>query len=361
MVTYILTIHGQLVIASVLVFHTVVVYTSTETAGFMGLPGCSLGVIYPIDPIHSTTTLNAIECATICARTYGCFSVNACTRDDGAVTCDILGDVSGSGCGGMTSKNRCRHLQRKDAVALRASNPCKNGGTWTGSICICIAGYAGQYCGRYIHSCREAKELGVTGTGFYKVQPAASPVAYTVYCNCNAGTVWVFRRKNPVPSWCPGISYNRTWAEYKHGFGDVDCEYFLGLETIYRLCFYNQYQWNIYNEVQGPPPVASVYMESATLSPESTNYQLDMIRIFSNPWELGDDAFDDNDKPRRFCTWDRDCWGCAKTVGGGWWFKSNCQGGALTVSQDQLKWPVSGVDEVIDEAFLQLDQMDYVP
>ncbi|XP_046545788.1 ficolin-1-A-like [Haliotis rubra] len=330
-----------------------------DMADFIGLPGCSHQVVYAIDPFQSTTTLNAVECAMICARTFGCFSVNACKRDDGAVTCDILGDVSSSGCSGMTSKNGCRHLQRKDA--LRALNPCKNGGTWTGTICICIPGYAGQYCGRYIYSCKEGTELGVTGTGFYKVQPATSPVAFTVYCNCNAGTVWVFRRYNPVPSWCPGISYNRTWEEYKHGFGDVNCEYFLGLETIYQLNFYNQYQWNIYNVVEGTPSVASVYMESTTLTTEATDYQINLLSVFSRDHEWGDDAFDDSDKPRRFCTWDKDCWGCAKTVGGGWWFKSDCTGGALTAPLDQLKWPVRGVDKVIGQAFLQLDQMDLAP
>ena len=53
-----------------------------------------------------------------------------------------------------------------------------------------------------------------------------------------------------------GISLNRTWDEHKNGFGDMNGDFFLGLEKLYRITM--QYSiciqiWNkarklIYNE-----------------------------------------------------------------------------------------------------------------
>ena len=38
------------------------------------------------------------------------------------------------------------------------------------------------------------------------------------------------RRKLPF-----GISLNRTWDEHKNGFGDMNGDFFLGLEKLYRI------------------------------------------------------------------------------------------------------------------------------
>ncbi|XP_046568865.1 fibrinogen-like protein 1 [Haliotis rubra] len=198
--------------------------------------------------------------------------------------------------------------------------------------------------------------------GFYKIKPLGSPKTYTVYCNCEwVGTIYAFKRVIPPPRSCRPITYHRTWEEYKRGFGDIDCgEYFLGLETIYQLTMFEKLQWNIYNLVDGAPfKIASIYLENTVLESETTGYSLNFDRYFTLPDEYGDDAFRTLEKPRRFCTYDRDCWGCARQERGGWWFTRKCDGGALTAGPDMMYWPVHRVFKVINQTFLQLDHMSY--
>ncbi|XP_051858415.1 ficolin-2-like isoform X4 [Drosophila albomicans] len=70
-------------------------------------------------------------------------------------------------------------------------------------------------------------------TGFHMITiPKAQP--FIVSCESNlaeAGTGWtvIQRRKDG------SVDFNRTWAEYKEGFGNLEGEFFLGLEKIHLL------------------------------------------------------------------------------------------------------------------------------
>ncbi|XP_071086704.1 fibrinogen alpha chain-like [Haliotis cracherodii] len=331
------------------------------SSNYESFAGCKKGWVLPKRPFLVVTTVSLLNCAETCSRTSGCYSINACRQPDSSMRCILIADFSRNGCAGLEAMSNCRHLQNSQAVAMMAANPCFNGGSYINSACSCVWGFAGTTCERIVRGCREAYVLGVRGMGFYEIQPFGSPISYIVYCNCMwVGTIFAFKRIIPPPPSCQPISYNRTWDEYKKGFGDINCEYFLGLETIYQLNTYEKFQWNIYNLVDGKPfPAASIYLESTVLQSEATDYTIDFVRIFTRSFEHGDDAFDQSQKPRKFCTFDRDCGGCAGKEGGGWWFTTSCSGGAITAAADKMYWPVNGVDKVINETYIQLDHMLY--
>jgi hypothetical protein len=56
----------------------------------------------------------------------------------------------------------------------------------------------------------------------------------TVYCDMEMdGGGWiVIQRRNTSMGW---VHFNRTWAEYERGFGDLDGEFWIGLKNIYEL------------------------------------------------------------------------------------------------------------------------------
>ncbi|XP_003390107.1 PREDICTED: ryncolin-4-like [Amphimedon queenslandica] len=78
--------------------------------------------------------------------------------------------------------------------------------------------------------CKEVYERGNTCSGVYTVKPDELP-AFEVYCDMTNGSGWtVFqRRMNGL------VDFYRNWADYEKGFGDLNEEFWLGLNKINRL------------------------------------------------------------------------------------------------------------------------------
>uniref|UniRef100_A0A3B4UWQ5 Fibrinogen C-terminal domain-containing protein n=1 Tax=Seriola dumerili TaxID=41447 RepID=A0A3B4UWQ5_SERDU len=65
-------------------------------------------------------------------------------------------------------------------------------------------------------------------SGVYAVQPPGVKKPFMVYCEMRADGGWmVFQRRSGQ-----AVSFNRKWAEYKNGFGDVTKDHWLGLEKV---------------------------------------------------------------------------------------------------------------------------------
>ena len=76
--------------------------------------------------------------------------------------------------------------------------------------------------------CREVYERGCTREGVYTIDPKCpGQKPFQVYCS-NQYTVFQRRRNGAV-------EFNKTWEEYKNGFGDVNWEVWLGLQKIHCL------------------------------------------------------------------------------------------------------------------------------
>ena len=69
-------------------------------------------------------------------------------------------------------------------------------------------------------------------SGVYTIDPDGLG-AFDVYCNqSTAGGGWTVIQRRLDGS----VDFNRTWCDYKHGFGDKNNgEYWLGLDKINRL------------------------------------------------------------------------------------------------------------------------------
>ncbi|CAH3183430.1 unnamed protein product, partial [Porites lobata] len=120
---------------------------------------------------------------------------------------------------------------------LCASQPCLNNGTCymgyteKNYVCACTAGFKGENCEQVYSSCAEVYEAGLRTSGVYTIDPDDAG-AFDVYCDqTTAGGGWTVVQKRLDGS----VDFYRGWDDYKRGFGNLNGEFWLGLEKIHRL------------------------------------------------------------------------------------------------------------------------------
>ena len=138
------------------------------------------------------------------------------------------------------------------------------------------------------------------------------------------------------------VDFYRNWTDYVHGFGDLEGEFWYGLENIH--CFTTREDVELRIEVgnETTPSIVWTY-QLFRVSGAATEYIL-------TTGEGQGTGSPDNMAPqdgRRFSTrdHDNDAWSrnCAAVYGGAWWynacFSSNLNG-KYTYSRSQNKVPV---------------------
>ncbi|XP_010218909.1 PREDICTED: fibrinogen alpha chain [Tinamus guttatus] len=173
-------------------------------------------------------------------------------------------------------------------------------------------------------------------SGIFKIKPAGSNKVLSVYCDQETTLGgWLLIQQRMDGS----VNFNRTWQDYKRGFGSVDGqgrgEYWLGNEYLHLLtqnktvlrveledwdgnAVYAEYILQVGSESEGYPLAVSSYEGTAGDAliagwlEEGTQYT--------------------SHAQMRFSTFDRDQdrWeeSCAEVYGGGWWYNS-CQAANL--------------------------------
>ena len=190
-------------------------------------------------------------------------------------------------------------------------------------------------------------------SGFYQIYLPGSEHELVVFCDMSTSVInrigggWTIilrRLDSSLPS------FNRTWQEYKDGFGCLNDSFWIGLKRLKLImnhtlpgCSKTTYQLYVGLEAFNNPANqfkgASAFYNIFTIGDESTNYALNINYtqpggISSYNYSLSDagDALESH-SGLPFSTHDRDNDSgpdnCAAQGGGGWWYR-NCVDSHLT-------------------------------
>ncbi|XP_008933499.1 PREDICTED: fibrinogen-like protein 1, partial [Merops nubicus] len=160
-------------------------------------------------------------------------------------------------------------------------------------------------------------------SGGYIIQPTGlHPMV--VYCEMSvAGGRWTVIQRNQQDT---HLTWAESWSTYKHGFGNVHTEYWLGTEYIHQISKQKVYQvrfiiWDASNSINFAD------YNFFSVDDESQGYRL---RLGTYSGTAGDAMDSDNPKNvhnnMKFSTKDRDQdtsrGNCASRSGGGWWYSA---------------------------------------
>ncbi|KAJ8254041.1 hypothetical protein COCON_G00206530 [Conger conger] len=163
--------------------------------------------------------------------------------------------------------------------------------------------------------CQHALESGENTSGIYLLRPLNANRLVQAWCEQNhaqGGWTVIQRRQDG------SVNFFRTWDQYKHGFGNLNGEYWLGLEHLYWLSTQAEYRLQVALEDWQGRHVFAEY-DRFRLEPESDWYRLRLGQYHGN---AGDSLSWHNNKA--FTTLDRDkdayTGNCAHYQKGGWWY-----------------------------------------
>lgn len=159
--------------------------------------------------------------------------------------------------------------------------------------------------------CLSLYEAGLIEDGAYWIFPNQGP-AINVWCDMTNGGWTVIQRRLDG-----SIDFYRPWNDYVNGFGDVNGELWLGLESIHRLT-QSLSSLDIRMETFGDvvPPTAYANYTSFLVEGSTTNYTMHVGGFSGN---CGDSFLYHGG--RQFATKDRDSnSSCAQSYSGAWWY-----------------------------------------
>ncbi|KAM3612020.1 uncharacterized protein V6R79_001174 [Siganus canaliculatus] len=176
--------------------------------------------------------------------------------------------------------------------------------------------------------CAQLFKSGNKSSGFYKIKPLGSPSPVGVYCDMSDGGGWtvIQRRVNGA------VMFNRSWAEYKNGFGDMEAdlgEFWLGNDNLHYITTQGDYSLRIYLEDFSSNQRYAEY-KNFQVADEKDEYRLAFGDYegtagdaLSGTYEVGVSSWASH-QGIRFSTYDLDNdnyhGNCAEEDKGGWWF-----------------------------------------
>ncbi|KAL9989605.1 hypothetical protein ACROYT_G004172 [Oculina patagonica] len=174
----------------------------------------------------------------------------------------------------------------------------------------------GRLCGKVYKNCADAYKSGGKISGVYKIDPDGLG-EFKVFCDQKtAGGGWTVFQKRFNGS----VYFGRTWDDYKRGFGNLNGEFWLGLDKIHRLTVSSSNKLRVdLEDIHGQTAFAEY--SSFSVAYEAAKYELS---LGSYSGTAGDSL--GSHRGSAFSTKDRDndiCPGlchCASLWKGGWWY-----------------------------------------
>ncbi|XP_043120912.1 microfibril-associated glycoprotein 4-like [Puntigrus tetrazona] len=170
--------------------------------------------------------------------------------------------------------------------------------------------------------CSDVYNSGRTVSGIYSIYPAGD-VPVSVYCdmissgsNEDKGGWTVIQRRMDG-----SVNFYRPWNQYKRGFGNIESEYWLGLENMYQLTRNRKYMLRVDLEDFQNNTVFAQY-SSFSVEGEDEGYKLHVSGFKDGG---AHDSLNDHDG-KKFTTLDNDQdsdsdHNCARRRLGAFWYK----------------------------------------
>ncbi|XP_075336971.1 fibrinogen-like protein 1 [Odontesthes bonariensis] len=173
--------------------------------------------------------------------------------------------------------------------------------------------------------CSNLFSSGSKSSGLYRIKPSGSPSPVKVYCDMTDGGGWtvIQRRINGKET------FNRSWAEYKDGFGELNAEFWLGNDNLHYITAQGNYSLRInLEDFDGNQRYAEY--RNFNVMDEKDHYRLTFGAYvgtagdaLSGGHQVGASEWASH-QGMRFSTYDQDNdnykGNCAQEDKGGWWF-----------------------------------------
>ena len=168
----------------------------------------------------------------------------------------------------------------------------------------------------FFADCSDLFRIGYRTTGVYLIQPRQCKKPFKVFCHLDFdGWTLVMRRFNGF------VDFYRDWNDYKHGFGSVFGEHWLGNDNIHYLTSQKVYELHIEFTYWATDLSYYAHYGRFRLGSEADLYKLHVTGYSGNS---GSDGFSNfNGVPFSTKDKDHDTWPnqCAQTFKGAFWYK----------------------------------------
>jgi len=201
-------------------------------------------------------------------------------------------------------------------------------------------------CPPHPMDCDEVYKCGNNRSGVYEIWPRNRVIlkSIKVFCDMetNGGGWTVIQRRGDFKR--PKEYFEKSWSEYKSGFGDPRRDFWIGNDNIYAMTNQKRYYLRI-DLMDFENRTRYAFYDQFWIENEGQNYQL---HIYDFSGDAGDSLAKYHDG-QMFSTFDRDNDNstdhCAKKHRGGWWYNgctaSNLNGlyqGDSVKSADGVIW-----------------------